>query len=309
MVSIIVCSTNSVLFTYFQQNVADTIGVPFEIIKVNKPSSICSGYNTGAAGAKYSHLCFVHEDVKFLTQNWGLKLIDHFNAAPLTGLLGVAGNVYRKKMPSTWPQAYLKNITTHRINIIQNFKYRKKETHHVLVNPLHEKKSRVVNLDGVFLATKKEIFKANNFDERLLKGFHGYDLDLCMQIGQNYEIYVVFDILIEHFSEGKCDCGCLCDYITLSKKWEANLPVIAPGFTVDKIFDYNESWKQINRHVKFFIMNGKGFPFSLKKFFILTSFVDRKAFSILTYYKFLLKGLFYFIKTYYRYKQQPKSNA
>src|SRR5689334_15986246 len=101
MISIIVCSRSLQLFNKLSINVETTIGVPYEIIKIdnsNKSYSLCKAYNIGAKQSKYSYLCFVHEDVLFRTINWGMRLIEHLSQTN-AGLIGVAGAVYRSKMP------------------------------------------------------------------------------------------------------------------------------------------------------------------------------------------------------------------
>ena len=59
------------------------------------------------------------------------------------------------------------------------------------LNPFKEKRSSVATLDGVFLATRKEVWKEIQFDEKLIKGFHGYDLDFTLRAAQRFHNYVV----------------------------------------------------------------------------------------------------------------------
>ena len=88
-----------------QQNITDTIGVPWEAIIIDNtisPKGITQVYNKAAAQAKFDILCFVHEDVLFTTQNWGETLINTFKADNRVGLIGVAGSKYKSKLPSGW---------------------------------------------------------------------------------------------------------------------------------------------------------------------------------------------------------------
>jgi hypothetical protein len=302
MISVIVSSADTEMFNAFSENVTRTIGVPFEIIRVDNSSakiSICAAYNEGALRAQYQYLCFAHEDINIKTNFWGKKLIDHFNADSAAGLIGIAGNTFKTKMLSWWEHARLKDIETRRINIIQSYKYNaNKMSENIRVNPLNEIKSQVVNLDGVFLATTKSIWEKNKFDEKLLTGFHGYDVDICMQVGKTKNLFVVHDILIEHFSEGKFDCECLLYYFKIHKKWKSRLPLLRENANVDKAFVYEEDFKLLRKHIKMLIKNGLPFFFIQKKFFFLVTLIDYRPSSakfikdVCTEWMFLLRYFF-----------------
>ena len=76
----------------------------------------------------------------------------------------------------------------------------------------------VVLLDGVFLAMRKDLFDAVKFDETLA-GFHGYDFDISAQaVIAGYNNYVVYDILLEHFSEGNRDAAYYVNLTNIHKK-------------------------------------------------------------------------------------------
>src|SRR4051812_3797632 len=104
MVSIIVSSYKQDYFKQFEKNVDKTIGVPYEIIKIENPGlmGICKAYNIGAAKAHYPYLCFVHEDVIFQTQDWPKPLLEKFKTDISTGLIGIAGGKYKSISPFGW---------------------------------------------------------------------------------------------------------------------------------------------------------------------------------------------------------------
>src|SRR4051812_42275498 len=117
MVSIIVSSVNETYFLQLSDNIKETIGINYEIIKIEKDINqlgICYAYNKGAEKSVYPYLCFVHEDVKFVTSNWGRLIINHFESEPQIGLLGVAGNICKSRMSSIWPLSSMKGIETRR---------------------------------------------------------------------------------------------------------------------------------------------------------------------------------------------------
>ena len=74
MLSIIICSISPERLQEISQNIHATIGVEHEIIAIDnreKCWSIARAYNEGARQARYPYLFFVHEDVKFHSQDWG----------------------------------------------------------------------------------------------------------------------------------------------------------------------------------------------------------------------------------------------
>jgi hypothetical protein len=228
MISIIVCSKEQKKFDIFRINVAETIGVEFEIIQINNSKNafgICEAYNEGAAKARYPYLCFVHEDVKFVTQNWGENLINHFIGDDETGVVGVAGSTYKIKMLSSWWQPTIGGIDPKRTNYIQIIP-KKNSKKYFYLNPLAEIRSPVATLDGVFLATRKEIWMETRFDQKLLTGFHGYDLDFSLRVGQKFNNYVVYNILLEHDSEGVNDLNWFSQNFLVHQKNKWSLPVI-----------------------------------------------------------------------------------
>lgn len=221
MISIIVSSYRKDYLESLKTNIERTIGeIVYELIPINNPGAygICEAYNRGAAQAKYPILCFVHEDVLFRTLSWGAILVKHFDN-PEVGVLGIAGSAYKSRVPSTW--SVFKPYVAY--NLIQHLKNGEVEQQqHSPISKVN--RYQVVSLDGVFMATKKHVWNQYPFDEDGFTGFHGYDMDFSMQVAQRFKNYVVFDILIEHFSSGNPDKGWLKSAMYFSRKWKQNLP-------------------------------------------------------------------------------------
>ncbi len=225
MISIITCSVDPVRLEKFSQNVAQTIGVPYEIIPIDNSSNtygICSAYNLGGSQAKYPYLCFVHEDVSFETEGWGHRVIAHLQD-PSVGLIGVAGGDARAMVPSSWSVP----IGSKHIHLYQHYKYTKGQSSLIRETDGADylTRKRVVALDGVWLCTRQDVFQRFQFDNKTFTGFHGYDIDFSLQVNTAYAVYVVFDILLHHFSEGKPDRTWVKSAMLLSRKWRSELPV------------------------------------------------------------------------------------
>lgn len=227
MISIIIASVDPNLLSEIKINIDKTIGVSYEVIAFeNKisPKGLGEIYNLGASRAQFDIVCFVHEDVRFETRNWGRCVLNAFRNNERLGLLGVAGCRYKTLAPSSWfcfeGYDYL-----HHISVIQEFKYESNRLplDHTLA---YEKSAQVpvVCLDGVLLISKKSIILEYGFDEKLLSGFHGYDLDISLAIGKNYQVVATTEFAITHFSEGKYDQSWLDAAMAVHRKWKHTFP-------------------------------------------------------------------------------------
>ncbi|WP_162633291.1 glycosyltransferase [Echinicola strongylocentroti] len=242
MISIIICSANKAYLEAIKQDIAKTIGCEHEILAYknsNGEKGICEIYNQGVADAKYEILCFMHEDIAYKTQDWGQIVLRIFRENPSLGLLGVAGGDYKSLAPSSWFSfAGSEGFKgKYYINLLQGFKFENRDTLQEYRNPYNERLSKVACLDGVWLCSTKEIFSKVQFDDSMLKGFHGYDLDLSMAV--NYlgkDVAVTYEILLHHFSEGKYDKGWYSDIINLHKKWAFTLPISYAKVSTREIF-------------------------------------------------------------------------
>jgi len=200
LISIIVCSIEEHLFNRFSESLAKTIGVDYELIRIENQKEklpIAKAYNKGASQASFDFLVFVHEDVVFHSDNWGVELVNRFRSLSNPGVLGIAGNSYHPLSPTDWWGS--SNRTRH-------FNYIKNERNGDLTKGILTKSNdsltkKVYCLDGVFLAVKKSVFIKYKFDEKLM-GFHGYDTSFCLRISEKFNNYFVPNILLEHFSSG-----------------------------------------------------------------------------------------------------------
>jgi glycosyltransferase involved in cell wall biosynthesis len=192
MLSIIISSHKQIFFDNLSKNIEKTIGnVAYEVIQIWNPAlmGICEAYNKGAQQAKYDFLIFMHEDIEFLTENWGETLVEKYFSLPNVGLLGLAGDKQKFKMPYGFSSGLQNNGFI--------------SVYHKLDDDIKKIDFPVAVkvLDGVFLAMKKNIWKKNKFDENL-NGFHFYDIDISLRLSENYQNFMITDFFILHFSEG-----------------------------------------------------------------------------------------------------------
>lgn len=227
MISLIICSRQSDIPQSLKNNITKTIGLEYELIIIDNSEnkfSIFQAYNEGVLRAKGNILCFMHEDILYHTQDWGEKVIEHFKDKKL-GLIGVIGSHYLLDTPSTlFSTDYCSG------KILQGYKdkdgfYKVFEDNRRVID--YDLSIEVAAIDGLWFCIPKIRFEKVSFDEKTFKGWHAYDIDICMQIIESgFEVKVVNDVLIEHSSYGNCDSSLYWSLKLFYNKWMNRLPVI-----------------------------------------------------------------------------------
>jgi len=230
MISLIICSRNPNISPVLKDNIGKTIGVDYELIIIDNSEnkySIFQAYNEGVKRSCYPYLCFMHEDILYHTQNWGKRVLEHFEDEKI-GLFGVFGGHYLPDV-ATWAFTGVDSG-----NIIQGNRasslledYSTYLTESDLFFEEGENKIQVVAVDGVWICLPKILFNDIRFDEHTFNGFHAYDLDISMQVNKaGYKVYVINDVMIEHFSLGNFDLNYISSINIFHKKWNDSLPII-----------------------------------------------------------------------------------
>lgn len=222
MISIIICSRGPSVNTELLDNIKATVGVEYEVVVIDNSKnrySIFEAYNIGVAKSNYAFLCFMHDDIWYHTENWGQKVIRHFNH-DLTGAIGVAGSPYAPQMAGSWWGGGLVNQSLVITDGPAPKTVVKSVTRNVSV------KDQVVVLDGIWMCVRKSLFSTIRFDSRSYTGYHFYDADIAMQITRlGYEIYCIYDVLLAHFSKGDMNGNWVENAVVFRNKWKQVLPV------------------------------------------------------------------------------------
>lgn len=227
MISIIISTHNPEFLEAVKVSIEKTIGVAYEIIAIenHKQYSLCKAYNLGSEKVKYPYLCFLHEDVVFITQGWGTRLVALMNNDKSIGLIGIAGSKYKSTYPTTgWGTGPF----IHKFWRGHYYTYLNKEKTHIDLD--HSLQKAVVEdvliVDGVFLFTKKEVLQSCRFDDKLLTHFHGYDTDFSLQVYfQSYRVVVDRGLELIHSSLGETGDEFANANRHILKKWLPELPV------------------------------------------------------------------------------------
>ncbi|TGD82992.1 glycosyltransferase [Hymenobacter wooponensis] len=238
MISIVICSRDPQTLSDVSQDVEATIGVPYEIIAIDNSQGkygICAAYNAGAEQSKYDILCFMHEDIKFLTPNWGTIVVRTFQDKSI-GAIGVAGSTYVPVAPCPWWETGESNNRTYISHTVEDTIQEK-----FYKNPNNESLSDVVVLDGVWICTRRRIWQQSPFDEKTFPEFHFYDVDFCSEVYKNHRVCVTFDILIEHFSHGTLNSSWVKNALKYYKKRSKELPLGKTTYSEEEMKLINEA--------------------------------------------------------------------
>lgn len=226
MISIIICSQYSALDPALLQNIKETIGVDYEVIHIDnsaKKYNIFQAFNLGVEQAKGEILCFMHEDVLFYTQDWGIKVENHMQDESM-GALGVAGGHHvAKEMDWRFYGFGHANLVQLASTIEEKPHYYQLFAHKPQENSIA---TQVAVLDGVWMCIRRNLFNEIRFDDSTFHDFHLYDSDICMQVNMAGKyVYVCTDILLEHASVGTFSPSFMDSLELFFKKWDHVLPM------------------------------------------------------------------------------------
>lgn len=81
-------------------------------------------------------------------------------------------------------------------------------------------------IDGLFFAIRGSLFDKGlvRFDDRTFKGFHFYDMDICMQVAAHCKVVVINTIFMEHATHPKDDGQFHLSCFLFYEKWRKQLP-------------------------------------------------------------------------------------
>jgi hypothetical protein len=235
VISIIICSIKSYIDPDLDSNIKTTVGVPYELIFINNEKnkySIFEAFNIGVSKSNFEICCFMHDDIKFHSNNWGVQVVNTFSYTDASAL-AVAGTTYLRKMPAYWPSEY--NV----VNLIQSSsKNNQFDSVHWNTNDTFK---QILAFDGLWFCIKKILFNKIMFDSNAYKGFHFYDLDISLQIYfSGYKTYFIPNILIEHTSLGSINYDWMKNSIVFYYKWKKLLPInefVSQSKTTDMMED------------------------------------------------------------------------
>ncbi len=195
LLSIIICSVDDDKFNRAERVYREFLkGEPFEIIRIPNAKSLAEGYNRGLRQAQGEYVLLVHDDLEILSPQFKFDLHQALQKVDIVGLAGT-----RTLYGGDWKQAGWPHLVGH-----AGHRDPDKDVYYSLVFggrlPLE---TGIKALDGVFLATRREILKDIPFDETVFDGFHLYDMDLTFSAYQKgYQLGILTTLSVIHHSSG-----------------------------------------------------------------------------------------------------------
>ncbi len=287
MISFILCSVNPDKAQATCENIRSTVGCDHECIVIDNresPRSIAQVYNDGAGRAKGEALCFVHEDVRFHTQGFGSDIEDKL-MSPATGVIGYLGTLYKAEAPSGW---YVHN----NLSVKHYIQSGHRGTDRCITRNLSaEGFTPVVAVDGCCMFVSKTVWAAHPFDEKIITGFHVYDIDFCLTLHHaGYVNYVCSRSMIEHMSYGSYSLQWILSTLTLHReKWCGKLPMSVKGLELtaqqQQIYEQNAWYDFLKKCIKS--------PLPLRRLYLLIQDAKNDGFPTSLSIKLWYKTLFY----------------
>lgn len=223
MISIIICSRKADISQELKDNIASTIGCEYELCVIDNSHNdynIFTAYNEGVRRAKGDIFCFMHEDILYHTENWGINVEKRFKNDSRLGLIGNLGSHILPKVICGVGDSMI---------LSSNYYTKGKENHFCDSKYFEETGAvEVVVVDGMWYCIRATLFseKRLKYDESY-SGFHYYDMDISMQVWTvGYSCKVVNDVLLEHFSAGPINNVFLQNSRIFYNKWKSTLPMI-----------------------------------------------------------------------------------
>lgn len=228
MISIIICTPADDITPDQRTNIVSTIGCDHEIIVIpntNREYSIFQAYNIGVKKSSGEILGFIHNDVTFETGGWGLS-IEHILKDNRIGLVGVIGGHIAPDFPAYYSECpYISSRNADNDNgKVMNHESGYWDSHGL---------ADVAVVDGQQMFMPKDIFPPLSFDEERYRGFHGYDMDISMQVHSIGKRVVVTNQYksVHMWNESKWDNPKLIKELTYAlntfvEKWQSDLPLI-----------------------------------------------------------------------------------
>lgn len=221
MISIIICSRKKEIDINLSENIKKTIGCEYELIVIDNSQnqySVFEAYNLGINKSTGDYWCFIHDDILFHSQDWGKEVERIFNEDVKIGLIGIAGSKIKTKMPSAWWDCPHELMV---VNVIHGLQNNQKDVQYYGFDASNNVEVSVI--DGVFMVAKSN--ESVFFDESL-KGFHHYDIFLCLQyLKQQFKIVVTNQVLIEHFLVGTVNESWVKSAMIFDKQYSKMLPL------------------------------------------------------------------------------------
>ena len=159
-ISVVVCSIDAQKTTRIREHYeAQFQRHRFEVIQINDARSLCEGYNRGFAKTRGDIIIFCHDDIEIISPDFPARLLAHLRTHDVVGVAGTTQLIGPNWNSAGWPR--LHSSVVHRGSDGNGFFF------HCFGPP---RTSAVEALDGLFIAAKREVCEAIEFDAAVFDG-------------------------------------------------------------------------------------------------------------------------------------------
>jgi tetratricopeptide (TPR) repeat protein len=192
-ISVIICSVDPAKFARVTANYRRLLGgEPHEFVAIHDAKSLCEGYNRGVHQASGEILVFSHDDIEILTPDFADRLRAHLARHDVIGACGTSRLIRPAWISAGWPHVH--GLVAHHFPDTGKFRV-------LVLDGAAAGTGGLAALDGMFIATRREVVDQIEFDAATFDGFHLYDLDFtfaCHLAG--YDVAVANDISMIHYT-------------------------------------------------------------------------------------------------------------
>lgn len=183
----------------------------------NEGVGLTKVYNDILDKSPYDLIVYIHDDIEFLKEGWGLELVKLFDQHKDYGIIGVAGSAEFDENGAWWGYDKIYGQVLHRGN---------GKAWLTAYSPLiKDGLKQVCVVDGLcFAIHRKRISK--HFDEEI-DGFHFYEIDFCLanHLDKKCKVGVTTNLRIAHESIGGLDPKWFENKEKVNKKYEKHYPI------------------------------------------------------------------------------------
>lgn len=194
LISFITCTITPAKLERLRASLATAMdAAPWELVPITDARSLCEGYTRGFARARGELVVFCHDDIEVLCDRFYDRLIDAFDGADIVGVAGVT----KLNGPALgWAGApFLHGAVTH------------PEGESLCPSVCSSSGPRIdgaQGLDGLFIATRRDVVDAIGFDAQTFDAFDFYDIDFTYRAWKaGLRLRIQTNLHLLHASRGK----------------------------------------------------------------------------------------------------------
>lgn len=197
-VSVVVCSIDEAKFERVNASYARAFGAaPWELVGIHDARSLAEGYARGLARSRGAIVVFSHDDIEILTPGLHATLHTALAKADVVGIVGTT----RLMGP-----AFAWGGKRHTRGRIVQASRGGGGLDLLVFNPAPDVTLGLQALDGVFLATRRDVVERIGFDAATFDGFHLYDIDFTYRAHLGgHRVATTSSVVLRHDSEGSFD--------------------------------------------------------------------------------------------------------